>query len=365
MAQNRRPSEISTNSNTESQADQIERHRQEVNNRIELNQQGIAGWNARWERMQEDRGNRARFVESRLLFENQKIEQTKEKKGRRSTLPWKLPSIGGSWVFGPSRESKMEEVKKWEDKKHQDTNNQQHHTESNWLPFGKKKDYKESRAEVAARLQREDMERKRRREAEWEKEKAIIQERKLNQAEYLASENLMKALILEEEMIKQARTIHDKSATYMPKIKSSTGVIPEINEHIEETENHYSSISSSKSDYTGKEIKHTSEKTYSEISGDWNGPVTLFAGFEKEEIKEQELQIRHNSSNIFQKYELQLEERKGESNMTRPLFVTSTPVKQKPAVRNSKTGSKDSELLTTPNSEKRHKNLQCHWPERK
>ncbi|CAI6370883.1 unnamed protein product [Macrosiphum euphorbiae] len=324
MAQNRRASEMSTNSNTESQADQIEQHRQGVNNRIELNQQGIAGWNARWVRLQEDRGNRARFIESRLLIENQKIEQgkEKEKKGKRSTSPWKLPSLGGNWVFGPSKEYKIYEVNKWEARKGNETKKPHYQPESNWIPFGKKKDSKESRVEAAARLQREDAERKKRKDLERERENAKIQEQKLRHTEYLASENLMKALMLEEKMINQAKTLHAELSAQTTKDTREAETITE------EIEHHYSSIDSTDNGCKEVEDLRKQENTYSELSGEWNGPITLFAGYEKEGIKDQELELGQNSKNIFQRYEMQLEERKVTAN-----FTTSTPVKPIPAIR--------------------------------
>lgn len=70
---------MSTNSNTKSHADFVERHREATNNRIELHQQGIAVWNARWERLQEDRESRARFVQTRLLVENHNLDQNRDK----------------------------------------------------------------------------------------------------------------------------------------------------------------------------------------------------------------------------------------------------------------------------------------------
>ncbi|KAL4082489.1 hypothetical protein QTP88_029956 [Uroleucon formosanum] len=301
MSQSRRSSELSTNSNTESQADLIERHRVATNERIDLHQQGIAGWSARWERMQEHSANQRMEVEARLQIENHRIDQSREKKAKSSNSTWKLPSIGGSWVFGQSRETKIGSIKKWESRKKQDKEQMEPTwiPESNWKPFGKKKDTpKESKLNVAERLRREDRERQMIKESEKEKEATKIKERELKRAEYLASENLMRALMMKEEMIKQANNMNRGQITRSSKTK--------INKNIQNSciEHYYSSID----EYEDKNAKKPSKPTYSDFSGEWNGPVTLFKGFEKEE----DVKANENKVNVFEKYDKQLQERRDE-----------------------------------------------------
>ncbi|KAL4101346.1 hypothetical protein QTP88_020634 [Uroleucon formosanum] len=280
MSQSRRSSEMSTNSNTESQADLIERHRVATNERIDLHQQGIAGWSARWERMQEHSANQRMEVEARLQIENHRIDQSREKKAKKT---------------------KIGSIKKWESRKKQDKEQMEPTwiPESNWKPFGKKKDTpKESKLDVAERLRREDRERQKIKESEKEKEATKIKERELMRAEYLASENLMRALMMEEEMIKQANNMNRGQITRSSKTK--------INKNIQNSciEHYYSSID----EYEDKNAKKPSKPTYSDFSGEWNGPVTLFKGFEKEE----DVKANENKVNIFEKYDKQLQERRDE-----------------------------------------------------
>lgn len=321
MNNSRRLSEMSTNSNTESQADtdRIERHRIATNDRIDLHQQGIAGWNARWERIQEDRGNRARFVETRLLVENHKLEQNRDKKLKRSSSLWKIPNLSGQWGFGPSRESKIEKVKGWENReKFESKKWVSSSSEANWISFGKKKDTtKESKSDVAARLMREDMERQKTKK---EREDALLKEEKLRNAEYIASENLMKALVLEEDMMKQAGLNQRKTDT--PKKDITSEVVNPM-----EDDYHYSEI-----DITDKS-KTPIENTYSEPSGGWDCPNTLFAGYNMEGVEEHDFTTGKEGRNIFSKYERQLAEQSHEGFKYE--FTTSTPVKPVPAIRKS------------------------------
>lgn len=83
----------------------------------------------------------------------------------------------------------------------------------------------------------------------------------------------MKALALEEDMLKQAGINQTKAATVekdKPLGVDATSVVEDY---------HYSEVDILDK---GKSV----ENTYSEPLGGWDGPVTLFAGYDKEKVEE-------------------------------------------------------------------------------